>query len=509
MKPRFPLSTKIFLLAFCNLALLMLLFVGFARYVLHVHLNSALTAPAQDRVLSIARQLALDLEVTPVAGRDALIQRYANTYGASFYLFEMPAIQVAGPKIEVPDAIVEELRKPPPGRGAPPGRGFDDGPPDPDRPPPPAPLGEGQSSATFEVSTTQPTMYWVGARIPLRAADADQRPGVALIAAPSFLGTALFFDYKPWLAVSGAIIAIFVVCWLPFIRGLTRDVSRLHRATERIAEGHFDDRVPEARADELGLLAGGINRMATRLSGFVHGQKRFLGDIAHELCAPISRMQFGLGILERRVEDDQREAVGDIQSEMQQMSGLVEELLSFSKAGMRPGEKPLVAVDVAETVRHAISREALSSAQVELAVPAGIAVIADPDYLVRAVSNLLRNAIRYAGDQGPVSVSAHRNRGEVSISIADHGPGLPEDEIDRVFTPFYRLESSRNRDAGGAGLGLAIVRSCIEACKGTMRARNVRPSGLEVEIRLPAAAESPETAAATPSVATTSPPSAA
>jgi len=133
----------------------------------------------------------------------------------------------------------------------------------------------------------------------------------------------------------------------------------------------------------------------------------------------------------------------------------------------------------------------------------------NPDYLMRAISNLLRNAIRYAGDRGPVTVSARRDRDEISIAVSDHGPGLPEDEIDRVFTPFYRLETSRNRDAGGAGLGLAIVRSCVEACKGSVRCRNLAPSGLEVEIRLPAGAEVPASSAARPSAATTSPPTAA
>jgi two-component system sensor histidine kinase CpxA len=513
MKPRFPLSTKIFLLAFCNLLLLGLLFLAFARYGLHVRFNSLLLAPAEDRVLSLARQLALDLAETPAAARDSLLQRYSRTYGAAFYLFESrPVTQVAGPPVDIPEPVMEEIRRPPPRRAEPPSfdalpQGDDD-----DRPPPPAPPGNGpgQQRATFEVSTGNPTLYWVGARIPVRAAGVNEdSPGLVLIASPSFLGTPLFFDYKPWLVVSGAIAAIFVLCWLPFIRGLTRDVSRLHRATERIAEGHFDGRVPDHRRDELGLLATGINRMAARLSGFVHGQKRFLGDIAHELCAPISRMQFGLGILERRAEAEQREAVGDLQDEMHQMSGLVEELLSFSKAGMRPGEKPLVPVDVREIVRQAIVRESLAPSQVELAVPPGLTATADSDYLLRAVSNLLRNAIRYAGDRGPVTVCARRDRDEVSIFVADRGPGLPEDEIDRVFTPFYRLETSRNRDAGGAGLGLAIVRSCVEACKGSVRCRNLVPSGFEVEIRLPAGGELPASASARPPVATASPPSAA
>jgi two-component system sensor histidine kinase CpxA len=514
MKPRFPLSTKIFLLAFRNLALLGLLFLGFARYGLHVRFNSVLTAPAEDRVLSLARQLALDLGEAPASGRGSILQRYAKAYGVSFYLFLSPATQIAGPPVSIPDPVMEEIRRPPPRReGPPPGRGREEGPPpQSDRPPPPAPLrsGPGQPQPTFEVTTGNPTMYWVGARIPIRSADtSDDIPGLVLIASPSFLGTPLLFDYRPWLIVSGAIIAISVLCWLPFIRSLTRDVSRLHRVTERIVEGHFDDRVAEDRGDELGLLAAEINRMATRLSGFVHGQKRFLGDIAHELCAPISRMQFGLGILEHRAEPEQREAVGDLQEEMQQMSGLVEELLSFSKAGMRPGAKPLVPVEIAGTVRQAIAREALADSQIEFAIPAGLAAMADADYLVRAISNLLRNAVRYAGDRGPVTVTARRDREEVLINVADHGPGLPENEIDRVFTPFYRIETSRSREAGGVGLGLAIVRSCVEACKGSVRCRNLVPSGLEVEIRLPAAASPQEPAVTRPPVAATSPPSGA
>jgi two-component system sensor histidine kinase CpxA len=72
------------------------------------------------------------------------------------------------------------------------------------------------------------------------------------------------------------------------------------------------------------------------------------------------------------------------------------------------------------------------------------------------------------------------------ITVADSGPGLPEEEVERIFTPFYRLETSRNRASGGAGLGVAIVRKCVEACKGTVRCRNRVPTGLEVEIRLPA-----------------------
>jgi two-component system sensor histidine kinase CpxA len=482
MKPRVALSTKIFLLAAANLLLLALVFLVFARFQLHMRFNSLLFG-AEDRVESVAREMTLDLEETPADARDELLRRYKQTYGVEFYLFQIPAVQLAGPPVELPPAVLEEMRKPPARRGGPPPR-DDEGEERRGRggfghhgPGPPG----GNGPPVFEVSTKGPAAYWVGAYIPLHdRGGEEQRPGIVLMSAPSFLGTPLFFDYKPWLAISGVVIVVFVLCWLPFIRGLTVAVTRMSKVTEHIAEGRFDQHLPENRRDELGALAAGINRMAARLSGFVYGQKRFLGDIAHELCAPIARIQFALGILEHRTPPG---TVDDLQDEVRQMSSLVAELLSFSKAGMQQEPRALVAVDVARVVRDAVARE---NAAVAMSIDGELTAMADPEYLSRAIANLIRNAVRYAGEAGPVLVSARRQDEEVVISVADRGPGLPEEEVDRVFTPFYRVETSRNRASGGVGLGLSIVKNCVEACKGTVTCRNLVPSGLEVEIRLEA-----------------------
>jgi two-component system sensor histidine kinase CpxA len=298
----------------------------------------------------------------------------------------------------------------------------------------------------------------------------------------------LFFNFGPWLAAIGAVIAVFILCWLPFIRGLTRTISRVTRATELLAEGQFDHRVPEDRTDELGQLAAAINRMSSRLAGFVTGQKRFLGDIAHELCAPIARMQFGLSIVEQQTAESGSAAVDDVQDEMKQMSNLVNELLSFSRAGMELQGRELAAVDVADTLRDAVSREALNTA-VEVRIESSVPLMAraDREFLLRSLSNLIRNAVRYAGSAGPITIAGRRDSKDIVVVVSDSGPGVPQQEIDRVFAPFYRAEASRNRDSGGVGLGLAIVKSCIEACNGRVQCRNRQPSGFEVEIRLTAA----------------------
>jgi two-component system sensor histidine kinase CpxA len=277
-----------------------------------------------------------------------------------------------------------------------------------------------------------------------------------------------------------------LVCWLPLIRGLTRSISDITRATGQIAEGPFEIALSTRRKDELGHLSRAINRMAERLSSYVHGQKRFLSDVAHELCSPVARLQMALAILEQRAGATQKTSVRDAQEEVEHMSGLINELLSFSKSQIASSTRELTRVNVADTVHSVLERESSQSTVVETQLDDGLEVMAEPDFLFRSLANLVRNAIRYAGHAGPIHVSAASLGKDVSIRVSDQGPGVPEAEIEEIFKPFYRPEFARQRETGGAGLGLAIVKSCIEACGGVVRCRNRSPRGLEVEIRLPA-----------------------
>ena len=111
--------------------------------------------------------------------------------------------------------------------------------------------------------------------------------------------------------------------------------------------------------------------------------------------------------------------------------------------------------------------------------------MADPGLLLRALSNLLRNALRYAGDAGPVTISSAARQKSIAIIVTECGPGVPEELISQVFEPFRRVDAARTRGVGGVGLGLAIVKSCIDACQGEIHCRNRQPTGLEVEVLLP------------------------
>lgn len=357
--------------------------------------------------------------------------------------------------------------------GPPPGNG-----PDPRR----GPMGR---RPRFFVRAGEPVQYWAG--IPLASlGGGGERPFMAMLlaVAPSLTAGGLVVDPLPWLLGAGGALLLSLLLWYPLVRGVTRSIRETTAATERLAEGKFDTAVEVTRRDELGRLGTAVNHLSGRLEHFVHGQRRFLGDIAHELCSPLARMQLGATLMEREATEAQKERVQDVREEVELMTGLVNELLSFSKAGLQSRGAVLQSVNLAALARQVVQREAGAADAVEIEIPETLTARAEPELLARAIANLVRNALRYAGHAGPVRLHAGTESGQVFLTVSDHGPGVPEADLDRIFEPFYRPDTARTREAGGTGLGLAIVRTCIDACQGTVSARNLEPSGLEVVIRL-------------------------
>ena len=504
------LSIKIILLALLNVVLLAIVFLLFARLQFRFELSSFLLAPARERILSVSRLLALQLPDTPQTSWTQVLAQYSAKYPAELYLFDINGQELAGKPVDLPEPLMKIVRTDPFPHGRdnpPPARPREGGPTQfGGRPPPPPPNGAAhpnrfrglhfqgrrgfpsESQMAF-IRSTNPLSYWVTVRIPIWTQTYGDPIHAAIVwRIRSFWTESFYFDYVPWLMVVLGVVGVSVLCWLPLIRGLTRAIQRMTAATGRIADGHFEMKLPVTRHDELGKLSESINRMTERLSGFVFGQKRFLGDIAHELSSPIARMQVGLGILEQRASGEEALYVADVREEVEHMSQLVNELLAFSKSQTAQNGVGLIPVNLAQVVDKVLERESSEDVQVQASVDRGLGVLAQPDFLFRALANVVRNAIRYAGDAGPVAISAISEGEHVKISVADNGPGLPERELENVFRPFYRPEFARLRETGGTGLGLAIVRDCVESCGGAVYCRNRNPSGLEVIIRLAAAA---------------------
>jgi two-component system sensor histidine kinase CpxA len=381
-------------------------------------------------------------------------------------LYDRDGIRVAGANLEAPPQVLSEIRRQP-------ARRWEiNGPREP-----------GGEHPVFLVRQKKPSLYWIGVHIPLEMDEPRQRIRHALvIVTPTLLGNRFFFDWTPWaLGVLAALIGS-VLCWVPLVRGMMLAIEKMRRAAASIAQGHFAVQIPVKRSDELGELATSIESMAQQLDRLVHGQRRFLADIAHELCAPLSRIQLSAGILEEKVTGSELEYVRRLERDIGHMSGLVSDLLSFSKGAKRKPELGVVAL--MPLVEEVVRRERNGAGEIAVKIDPTSAVVADPEYLRRAIGNLLRNAITYAGDAGPILIESKQGPGWIRLLVQDQGPGLPNAELDAVFEPFYRPDVSRDRQTGGVGLGLAIVKSCVEACGGSVHCRNHKPNGLEVILEL-------------------------
>jgi two-component system sensor histidine kinase CpxA len=483
---RSSLSRKILGLVLLNLLLIAIVLALFAEWQFGLSVESLLLGPTRDRILAIANSLGTDLEATPHQDRDALLRTYARAYDVEFHLVDPRGQSLTASRVELPAALLDRMRiaGPRPDQWqdrAEAGRPSDRGAPRMGPPPRDGP------DKIFLAITAAPRSYWVGVRMPTTGPRGERGvPAVLLLRAGSIFNSKLFLDWRSLLLLAAALAAVALLCWWPFVHRITRSIREMDLATERIAQGLFDRHVSHDRADELGHLGEQINHTAVRLESFVKNQKRFLGDVAHELCAPIARIQFALGILEQRVAETQQQHLAALRDEIQEMSGLVNELLMFSKSGMQGAETPLRHVTVGAVVERAVGQQVPGAGTIEVALVPQLAVVADESFLLRALTNLLRNALRYAGGAGPITVTARREGARVLLTVADCGPGLPEESLEEIFTPFYRPEVARSRETGGVGLGLAIVKSCIEACRGTVACRNRKPSGLEVTISLAA-----------------------
>ena len=497
MSARFPLYSKILLWFFLNL-----LIVGGAIYALFIYQFRAgpevlLSGPAGERVRAVGQVITDELNSQPAKEWTATLHRFGEAYRVRFLLYRNDAGQLAGESTTLPGPVAQKVFTPGLRReGRPPRDNFSE-------PPPGAPRGapgrEGLEPRgprpsperllireSFMVRTDDPRRYWIGMRMAVIERPLAPMPATIVMVSDSLRAGGLFVDFTPLLWVGAGAVIFSVLFWLPLVGGITRALAQMNHAAAEMAEGKFDIRVSERRRDELGSLGGALNRMAARLGGFVSGQKRFSGDIAHELCAPIARMQMAVGILEERGDAKDRQYVEDMREEVQHMSNLVNELLSFSKASLDAGGVKLETAALRPLVERAVKRESRDGGEIRNEVPEELSVLVDPELLVRAVSNLLRNAVRYAGEAGPITVTAQLLEGEVELLVSDRGPGVPEAELPKLFDPFYRVDTSRARETGGVGLGLSIVKTCVESCHGSVTCRNREGGGFEAVLRLPA-----------------------
>ena len=304
---------------------------------------------------------------------------------------------------------------------------------------------------------------------------------------------AAFADAMRQAIAAATIIAVVTatVVSLAVAARIARPITRLARASRRIAAGHYAERVEPEEPGELGDLAASFNEMAGSLEATERRRVQLVGDVAHELRTPLTTLDGYLEGLEDGVIEPSAETWQLLRAETARLTRMVSDLSELWRAEARQLPLRATAVDVAEVAREVVARFAPSAdaRQVTITALGGAAVAsADRDRVSQILANYLSNALRHAPDGSSITVSTVGNPETVRVSVTDQGPGLAPEQLEAVFERFYRVDAARSRAVGGSGIGLAIVRAIADAMGGQAWAESDGPGhGATFHLELPRA----------------------
>lgn len=284
------------------------------------------------------------------------------------------------------------------------------------------------------------------------------------------------------------------ICYL-LTRHITTPILTLREASQHLASGELTARAApplERRRDELGALVGDFNRMAERLEELVSGQRQLIYDISHELRSPLARLNVALDLV--RKNEATEAAFVHMERDLECLNEMIGRLLTIARLDAAAAPIQFSNVNISELVAALVADAGFEAQQRNIAIKLHCArdywVQGNAELLNSAIENIVRNAIRFTDEdtQVEVGIDCRDSEGKalVQITVRDFGPGLPEQEIEKIFRPFYRVNEARDRQSGGVGLGLAIAERVVRMHKGTIRAENATPRGLKVCIELPA-----------------------
>lgn len=283
-------------------------------------------------------------------------------------------------------------------------------------------------------------------------------------------------DSLPWRLALTLVVLLASVLLLSFIavRWVVKPLQQLTQAAQALGEDLNRPPLPEAGPREVQQAARAFNTMQQRLAAFVNERTRMLTALSHDLKTPLTRMRLRTDLMD---DEEQRQR---FEADLKEMEAMVSQTLDFMRG--LGGHEALQPVDLNALLSGLQADQQAMGRQVQVMGQAQGPLLAMPSLLKRALGNLVDNAVLYAGsatlqlEDGPAMVKLH---------VADTGPGIPADELERVFEPFYRLEASRNRNSGGTGLGLGIARNIARAHGGELTLHNRATGGLEAVLTLP------------------------
>jgi signal transduction histidine kinase len=279
--------------------------------------------------------------------------------------------------------------------------------------------------------------------------------------------------------IAASLVAVLASVGLAVVlaRMLTRPLREIGSAARRIADGDYAARVPRDGPEELASLADSFNQMAASLERQEQMRRDFIANAAHELRTPLTNIQGYLEALRDGVITADRATYESLHEEAERLVRLSRDLVALAEGDAVTTQPRLVDLDLAMALRSALDlvMPSIERAGLRLeagGVPQALPARADPDRLAQVLANLLSNAVRYTPSGGVITVGAERRPDDILVSIANTGEPIPADDLDHVFERFYRVEKSRDRALGGAGIGLAIVKQLVESTGGRVGAES-------------------------------------
>ncbi|MBS0155568.1 MAG: HAMP domain-containing histidine kinase [Nitrospira sp.] len=282
------------------------------------------------------------------------------------------------------------------------------------------------------------------------------------------------------------VIALILAGSYAVVRWLFRPLDWLTYGVAEIADGNLGHRVPIRSRDELGRLTVALNDMIGRIRDMLLARDRLLLDVSHELRSPLTRMKIALEFVR---EESVREK---LQQEIRELEAMVTELLESERMNSNHGGLSLSEIDLIALVRELTAGYSDQGAGVRVVdSPATLFIRIDRNRLRMAVRNVLENAVKHSVlERGPVLVRVTAVDGKaVEVSVQDHGPGIPVEEHQRVFEPFYRVDKSRARMTGGYGLGLSLAKKIMVAHGGDILLVSEPGEGSTFILTIPIAAQ--------------------
>lgn len=339
--------------------------------------------------------------------------------------------------------------------------------------------GEDRSNMLAMVPPKWPEPWRIGSRLVIAIPSADQRYRLIILADPPFSLWNLIPYYLLILA------AVAAVCWALAV-SIASPLRDLARGVDRFGRGELSVRLNSRRGYEIGELSRSFDRMADRIGTLLSAERRLLQDVSHELRSPLARMSFAVELARRP--DNRDCAIDRMKTEIERLTGLVSSLLEVTRGENDPGARKQETFWMAGLLYEIAGDCGIEAdahgCRLDVETRTDPCVSGDRELLRRAFENVVRNAIRYAPGGSSVEIHVDARGHSAVASVRDYGEGVPEEYLEKLCQPFYRVDSSRNSSTGGVGLGLSIAQRAIRLHSGQLLVANAHP-GLKVSIELP------------------------